>query len=377
MRIAFYSPLKPAGHPVPSGDREIARLFLRALRKAGHRVEVASRLRSYEGRGDIARQQKIRRAGEATAARYIAKNSATPPDLWFTYHLYHKAPDWIGPAVAKAFRIPYVVAEASHAPKQAGGPWAEGHDAVAEAIRSASCVICLNPADAVCIRDLLGGDERIHHIAPFMDTDPAAALAAQRSSLRADLAVELGIDPALPWIATTAMMRAGDKLASYRLLGQALRQIEDSGWVLLVAGDGEARIEVERALNFPGRIRYLGRLDHKGIDRLHVAADIGAWPAINEAYGMALLEAQAAGLPMVAGDRPGVRQIVRHGETGLLAAEGDGRAFALALRQMLAASDDLMEMRLKALDTMNKQHDLKQAVNILGSILDQTMREAA
>jgi glycosyltransferase involved in cell wall biosynthesis len=377
MRIAFYSPLKPASHPVPSGDREIARLFLRALRKAGHSVEVASRLRSYEGRGDGARQQGIRRAGEALAEKYIAKNSACPPDLWFTYHLYHKAPDWIGPAVARALRIPYAVAEASYAPKQADGPWATGHNAVANAVRSAACVICLNPVDAEAVRDLLGGEERIHHIAPFMDTGPAAKLAARRDILRASLAVELGIDPALPWIATTAMMRAGDKLASYRLLGQALRQVENRPWHLLVAGDGEARTDVERALGFPGRVCFLGRQDRKGIGRLHAAADIGAWPAINEAYGMALLEAQAAGLPMVAGDRPGVRQIVRHGETGILATEGDSNAFARALAQMLDNPDDIIEMRVKSINTMSGRHDLNQAVRSLDSILDQTLREAA
>lgn len=377
MRIAFYSPLKPASHPVPSGDREIARLFLRALRKAGHHVEVASRLRSYEGAGDMARQQRIRRAGEALAARYIAKNRAAPPDLWFTYHLYHKAPDWVGPAVARKLRVPYAVAEASHAPKQATGPWAEGHHAVAEAIRGAAAVICLNPADAGCIQDLLGGGERIHHIAPFMDTGPAAALVAERGALRARLAAELAIDPALPWIAATAMMRVGDKLASYRLLGQALQRIEDRPWILLVAGDGEARDEVVRSLDFPGRVRFLGRQDRTGIDRLHVAADIGAWPAINEAYGMALLEAQAAGLPMVAGDRPGIRQIVRHGKTGLLVPEGDSDTFAQGLAKLLADPMVRDKMRNNAVNTIINEHSLSIAVRKLDGILHQALREAA
>ena len=44
------------------------------------------------------------------------------PELWLTYHLYYKAPDWLGPAVRAALGIPYVVAEASVAPKRAGGP---------------------------------------------------------------------------------------------------------------------------------------------------------------------------------------------------------------------------------------------------------------
>ena len=67
MRIAFYAPLKPADHPTPSGDRRIARLFLEALRHAGHQPFVASRLRSYDGAGDTKRQARLARIARATA----------------------------------------------------------------------------------------------------------------------------------------------------------------------------------------------------------------------------------------------------------------------------------------------------------------------
>lgn len=369
MRIAFYAPLKSPDHAVPSGDRAMARLFLRALRKAGHRVEIASRQRTFDGAGNATRQDRIRSAGDRLASRYIERNRAAPPDLWFTYHLYHKAPDWIGPRVAGAMGIPYVVAEASYAPKQAGGPWDIGHSAVAAALQAAAGIVCLSPADAECIAGLPGGRSRIHHLRPFLDTDPPRKAAAQREFLRADLAAELDIDSQACWIAVTAMMRPGDKLASYRLLGQALRRVGNRPWVLLVAGDGEARAEVERALDFPGQVRYLGRMDRKSIDRLHAAADIGAWPAVNEAYGMALLEAQAAGLPLVAGDRTGVRQIVREGKTGLLAPEGDADAFAEHIGRLLDDPERVAEMRITSLQTINNSHNLSLAAKQLDGIL--------
>ena len=59
MRIAFYAPLKPPDHPVPSGDRQIAQLFLAAMRLAGHEPILASRFRSYEGSGDPVRQARL------------------------------------------------------------------------------------------------------------------------------------------------------------------------------------------------------------------------------------------------------------------------------------------------------------------------------
>ena len=46
MEIAFYAPLKPPGHPVPSGDRRMARGLMAALGAAGHRVVLASALRA-------------------------------------------------------------------------------------------------------------------------------------------------------------------------------------------------------------------------------------------------------------------------------------------------------------------------------------------
>ena len=117
MRIAFYAPLKPPDHPVPSGDRRMARLLLDALRLAGHEPVLASRFRSFEGRGDRLRARPgSPPSGGTLAERYLRRCAAAPaaaPELWFTYHLYHKAPDWLGPRIAGALGIPYVVAEAS------------------------------------------------------------------------------------------------------------------------------------------------------------------------------------------------------------------------------------------------------------------------
>lgn len=47
MRIALYAPMKSPAHPVPSGDRTMARLLVRALELAGHRVALASDLRVF------------------------------------------------------------------------------------------------------------------------------------------------------------------------------------------------------------------------------------------------------------------------------------------------------------------------------------------
>ena len=134
MRIAFYAPLKSPTSTVPSGDRMIARMFIRALEMKGHDVTLASRLRTFDDGRIQGRQQRLRDLGERAADRLIKRYRSMAiedlPALWFTYHLYHKAPDWIGPKAASALAIPYVIAEASHAPKQAEGKWSLGQGRV-------------------------------------------------------------------------------------------------------------------------------------------------------------------------------------------------------------------------------------------------------
>src|SRR5436190_16779829 len=172
MRIAFYAPLKPPGHPTPSGDRRIARLFLEALRRAGHQPFVASRLRSFDGHGDARRQARVAALGQRIVERLLwqwREKPETAPHLWFTYHLYYKAPDWLGPAISTALGIPYVVAEASCAAKRAGGAWASGHRAVEQTLRRADAVIGLNSADRDGVMPLLRDRCRWFALPPFLD----------------------------------------------------------------------------------------------------------------------------------------------------------------------------------------------------------------
>ena len=299
--LAFYAPLKPPDHPMPSGDRRMARLLMRALGEAGYDPTLVSRFRSYDGSGDPARQGRLADLGGLVATRLLRRwQTTTRPVGWFTYHLYHKAPDWVGPAVSDSLGIPYFIAEASHAPKQADGPWNRGYVGAAAAIERADAVFCLNSNDRPCLVPLVAAPERLVSLPPFVDAEPYRTAAAGRQRHRAELAFELGIAGDHPWLLAVGMMRPGDKLASYRLLAQALHGLLHLEWRLLVVGDGPARPAVAASLQVlgPDRVVFAGERSAESLPAFYAAADLMVWPAVREAYGMALLEAQATGLPV-------------------------------------------------------------------------------
>ena len=371
--IAFYAPMKPPDHPIPSGDRRMARALLRALAGAGQPVELASRLRSYDRSGDPVRQRRIEALGGRLAARLVRRYRAraTPPGAWLTYHAYHKSPDWLGPAVAAALEVPYLLVEASFAPKQAGGPWAHGHAASERAIRQADVVLVLTARDAAGLAPLVAPPAELRRLPPFLEPEPYRAAAAQRARYRAALAARFGLDPEPPWLLAVAMMRADVKRDSYLLLADTLGRLRDRSWQLLVVGDGPARPEIEAALKRlgPARVAFAGRLPEAALPACYAAADLYVWPAVREAYGLAMLEAQAAGLPVIAGRDGGVADVVRDGVTAFLTAPRDPAAFALATDRLLADLELRRVMGLAAGRFVAEERSLREAAVTLAAAL--------
>ena len=379
MRIAFYAPLKAPDHPVASGDRLIAGLLARALEQAGHEVVTASRLRTFDGAGDRGRQLRLARIGRAEAQRLLDLWLGSPraPRCWFTYHLYHKAPDWIGPRVSARLGIPYVVAEASYAPKQARGAWRHGHRATAVALARASRLIALNPHDAPGLEGLLGDGAPTRRLAPFLDVD-AVAPRGDRSRRRARIARLVHADPSVPLLACVAMMRPGRKAESFKLLARALERVTHKPWRLLVVGGGAARGEVEAAftkLDAAGRVTFLGPRPPPALNGIVSACDLFVWPALGEPIGMAMLEAQALGVPVVAGDTRGVGEVVVHGAGGWLVPEGDAAAFSDAVEQALTDPAALAAAGVAARARVRAGHGLAAASRDLDRWIGEAVEE--
>jgi len=367
MKIAFTAPMKPLDHPVPSGDRTMGRLIVKALESLGHEVTVASRFRAWRKDGSEAIQNQVRldalKEADHVAAAWEAEGYR--PDLFLTYHLYHKAPDWIGPALADRFALPYAVVEASRAPKRQTGDWAFGFAAADAALKRANAVAAIHHADLDCLAAVVP-HRNLSVLLPFLDADPF---------LQASLTAKPLAAAPLKLLAV-GMMRDGDKRRSYEVLAAALGALRDQPWELTIIGDGPARDAVQRLFP-PDQTQFLGALPPDALPAQYARHDLLVWPAIREAFGLVLLEAQAAGLGVVAGDTFGVPDIVRDGETGLLSPEGDVAALAANLKQVLETPSLADRLGTAARQHILDLHTLQAGAARLGALIEKANRNHA
>jgi len=318
VTVAFYAPMKAPGHPVPSGDRTMARALIAALEYGQTKVEVVSELRAYDGKGSASAQDTIMAAAAGEVARLTACPDAQAWTAFLTYHNYYKAPDLIGPEVSKALGIPYLQVESTRAHKRLSGPWARFAAAAEEASDAAHAILYVTARDAETLEQHATAGQSLIHLPPFL---PRTSLPAQTTLSGPMLSV--------------GMMRPGDKVASYALIAATLRHLPGS-WRLDIAGDGTARSEVGALMApFGDRVRFLGALDQTALADMYGQARLLLWPGVNEAFGLAYLEAQAAGVPVVAQDRPGVREVMAAPQP-----PEDGGAAALTDRVTTLLQDD-------------------------------------
>ncbi|GGH23720.1 Glycosyltransferase involved in cell wall bisynthesis [Cribrihabitans marinus] len=346
-RVAFYAPMKSPRNPVPSGDREMARNLMTVIHEAGLEVSLASELRIYDRTGDPALQSGLRASARSEVDR-LTEELPQDTALWITYHNYYKAPDLIGPAICRARNIPYVQVESTRATSRLDGAWSGFARDAHTACDAAEVIFYLTQNDLITLQRERFGDQALVHLPPFLP--------------------RTGLPPAGPRngpMLCAGMMREGDKLASYRIIAETLAHL-GGDWRLEIAGDGPARARVEDLMApYGDKVRFLGELDPARMQAAYGRAALFLWPGVNEAFGMVYLEAQAAGLPVVAQDRPGVRDVLLSGHYP--APDAGPPALASMIRRLLADPDTRLARGAAARKMIERDHLLPAATNIFAA----------
>ena len=118
---------------------------------------------------------------------------------------------------------------------------------------------------------------------------------------------------------------------------------------VLVAGDGPRREGLERAAAEQGladRLRFLGKRDD--VPALLQASDLAILPSFKEGFSNALLEALAAGLPVVATDVGGNAEAIEHGKSGWIVPPHNDAAFLSAVAELVDSPAERKRMAREA-----------------------------
>ena len=354
--IAFYAPMKAPTHPTPSGDREMARGLFQLLNENTHGVKttLASELRIYDDKGGENLQAKIIQQAKAEAQKLIIKGRLENWAAWVSYHNYYKAPDLIGPIVAKALNIPYILLESTRAHKRLTGPWAEFAKLAETASDQADVIFYFTKQDKEALEQYKANQQRIIHLHPFLMQD--AIDASPRAKPQKNTLLSVG------------MMRSGAKTQSYKVISEVLTHLKTTDWQLNIVGDGPNYKEIHDTFqNFGKNISFLGKLDKRALKTAYNTATAFLWPGVDEAYGMVYLEAQAAGLPVIAENRPGVCDVIAS-ETNLIP-YNHPEAMAKAIDDLFANTSHWYEQSQASLKHITKNHLKPKASETLWSTL--------
>lgn len=161
---------------------------------------------------------------------------------------------------------------------------------------------------------------------------------------RQSLVAELGLSTGSRIIGTVGRLQpVKDHALLLRAFAKVRVQVPEAA--LVIVGDGPLRAALEAQAEQAGlsdAVRFMG--DRHDVPRLLTGMEVFALTSTSEGYSVALLEACASSLPIVATEVGGNREIVRHGINGRLVPSGDTAAIATALIALLRGGEQAAAM---------------------------------
>lgn len=353
MRICFYAPFKPLGHPNPSGDLIIATGLYDFLVSRGHQLLIASKLRSRWIYLKPWRYFEIVKEHRNTAKRLREFS----PDLWLSYHCYYKAPDLLGPALCKKFNIPYCIFQGIYSTKQRRRLKGKiGFYLNRQSLLQADQLFTNRKLDLTNLQRIIP-PEQLAYIKPGIFPESFCFNQSAREQMRQSWQIQNE-----PVILSAAMFRPDVKTQGVTWMIKALAKLatDNIPFKLVIAGDGSERetlVTLARKY-LPNRVIFAGRIERDKMYRFYSGGDLFVFPGIRESLGMVYLEAQSCGLPVIAFDNGGIPEVVEQGRTAFLTKPFDEDSFCRTVKQLLQDTQQRTTMGLAAAKYIRQNHDL-------------------
>lgn len=170
-------------------------------------------------------------------------------------------------------------------------------------------------------------------------------------------------------VMTAAMMRPGVKTKGISTVIKSCGELVQRGLPvrLIIAGDGSCRQQLEReaAERLANRVHFLGKIPRPELYQYYSAADIFAFPGIEESLGMVYLEAQSCNLPVVAHRDWGGGEAVVHGQTGLLSPASEPSRFTTDIQTLVEETEKRGTLAIGAGQHIRLNHNLDTNYNQL------------
>lgn len=371
MKILFYAPFKPLGHPHPSGDLITATGIYNYLESQGHELIAASRLRCRW----IFWKPWLWPNLIFERRRLVQRFANADIDLWFTYHSYYKAPDLLGSVVSRKLLIPYVIFQGIYSTKRRRKFKTRiGFQLNKNTLRAADHIFSNKKNDLLNLKRIVP-ESRLSFVSPGLKPDDFCYDASARTELRTQW--EVGDDPV---VLSAAMFRPGVKTEGLKWVIRTCGELFRNGhnlW-LVIAGDGKekARLHQLAQEHLPDRVRFLGKVPRNDIYRFYSAGDIFVFPGIEESLGMVYLEAQSCGLPVVGFENAGVPEAVQNSRTGILVPMYDSDLFADAISRFITNTDLRQKMGKAARAYVREMHDIQKNYQELETMLRRIVEQA-
>jgi glycosyltransferase involved in cell wall biosynthesis len=158
----------------------------------------------------------------------------------------------------------------------------------------------------------------------------------------------------------------------FHVLLDAVRRLRQQGRedvVLALCGEGPQLPELrEQARPLGEQVRFLGRRDD--VPQLLGGATIAVVPSLwEEAFGLAVAEGMAAGVPVVASRIGGIPEQVEDGQSGLLVPPGDADALAGALLRLLSDPEERTRLAAQGRERARNHFSIERTVAALHRVL--------